>query len=195
MLATAQSYGRSFFVEGLKYYDPIDPHRVKVVFSTASSNLRSRYAHGLPFLSMDVWRSWAEGHTRGEGKGMATTPGDLDTCSYEGTVADHFKYLEEDFAGMSSLEDLMSAAGIDSYVRFIAGYDIHGGKSLKYGGRYCALDWYAQNTADRRRDPEVWEHWLILDEVCPTEVFKAEEYQRMKKPFRGWGGHRIGGGQ
>ena len=74
------------------------------------------------------------------------------------------------------------------------GMTFMGGKSLKDEGRFCALDWYAQNTADRRRDPEVWEHWLILDEVCPTEVFKAATYEHMKKPFRGWYGHRIGGG-
>ena len=143
---------------------------------------------------MDVWESWQEGHTSGGGKGMATTPGDLNTCSYAGTVGDEFKYFEGDFERMTSLEDLLQAAGITSYVRFIGGYHIHGTVSAKYGGRHCALDWYAQDTADRLRAPEVWEHWVILDEVCPTEVFKAEVFQR-RTPFTGWYGHSIGSGQ
>ena len=81
MLATAKSYDTSFFVKGLEYYDVTDPHRVRVVFSTASSNIRSRYDLGLPFVAMGVWESWADGHTLGGGKGMETTPGGLGECS------------------------------------------------------------------------------------------------------------------
>ena len=104
MYMTATGYEKSFFVEGAKYVKPEEPHRVMVVFSTASSNMRSRIAENKPYLSMDVWESWAPGHTRSGGKGMCTTPGNLNTCSFRGSVSDEFKYMEEEFCGISSLE-------------------------------------------------------------------------------------------
>ena len=57
--------------------------------------------------------------------------------------------------------------------------------------KYCALDWYCQTTAQRLNDAEVWDHYLILDQVCPTQFFKAECFKSMPV-YRGWRNHEIG---
>ena len=74
----------------------------------------------------------------------------------------------------------------------ICGYHIHGTSANVHDGRFCALDWYAQTGADHSRNPEEWDHYLILDEVCPTECYKALEIWRMDV-FYGWSDHAIGG--
>ena len=62
MRADARSYDTSFFTKGLKYFDPVHPHRLRIVFSTSSWNVLSRYERGMEFLAMDVWESFADGH-------------------------------------------------------------------------------------------------------------------------------------
>ena len=61
MYASATTYETSFFVEGAKYLAPTDEGRVMIVFSTATSNIASRYDQSKLFLAMDVYESWEEG--------------------------------------------------------------------------------------------------------------------------------------
>ena len=70
MYATAACYATSFFVEGAKYVSLDDDGRVRIVFSTAASNIASRYNHTKPYLTMDVYESWGKGHSRLGGLGM-----------------------------------------------------------------------------------------------------------------------------
>ena len=190
MLADATSYKTSFFVEGAKFVSPDPEGRVMVVFSTAYSNILSRYDHTKPYLTMDVYESWSDGHTRACGKGMDTAPGGLNECVYKESVDQVFSHL--DFSSIWNLEQLFDAAGITVRTYFICGYHIHGTSANVHDGRFCALDWYAQTGADHSRNPEEWDHYLILDEVCPTECYKARVFRRMDA-FYGWTDHAIGG--
>ena len=160
-----------------------------VCTSTADSNRRSRFYKGMPFLGFELWVSHGDGHTKEGGKGMGTEPGGMNECSSMGVVAD--KYQSEALPGIASMEDLAVSMGIVDYVRFICGYHIQGQAATMYDPQYCALDWYCQSAAQRPSNPDVWEHYLILDQVCPTECIKSEAFKRMPM-YPGWYGHKVG---
>ena len=181
----------SFTVEGAKYLAIESPHRVMVIISTPSSNVSSRIAGGKPFLSMEVWESWGDDHSKSGRRGMDTTPGGLDSCVRKGTVAEVFSYLKDGFDSMTRLEDVFIHAGIDMYTFFVCGYHIHGTCALPYQGKFCALDWYSQSASNRRINKGTYEHWLILDQVCPTNFWKSQVFQSMP-PFDGWEEYDIG---
>ena len=129
---------------------------------------------GMPFLGFEVWESHAEGHTRDGGRGMGTEPGGMNECSPLGIVAERFQSIP--LNDIRSMEALAKHMGINDYVRLICGYHIHGARAALYEpdrNMYCALDWYAQGPAQRTSDPSVWEHFLILDQVCPTECIDS----------------------
>ena len=190
MFITAQRYNTSFWIEGAKYIDMYPPYSVMVVYSTSESNVEGRYESSKPYKVMSVWRSFGDGHTRAGGKGMDVTPGDLDKCVFIGRVEDVF--ADVDFTNVWSLEDVFRAAAIENVVYFIGGYHIHGIPANVHDKRYCALDWYGMTSSMRARDPNVWTHWVVLDEVSPEMIYRAKEYRRME-PYEGWHGHRIGG--
>ena len=97
-----------------------------VAFSTVDSNRRSSMTMGMPFLSFDLWASSAAGHTKFEGGGMETTPGDLGERmeGSETSVGEYFKSLPMPFQNINGVEDILVASGITEHTRFICGYHI-----------------------------------------------------------------------
>ena len=62
--------------------------------------------------------------------------------------------------------------------------------------RFCSSScvlrgWYIQDAEQRERDPSMWDHYLILDQVYPIEFYKAKVTERCDDPYR-WGEYRIG---
>ena len=190
MLATATSYDKSFCFEELKHYDP-ESGRMQVVTSTQQSNWRSSMEMGMAYLSMEQWESYGQGHTAEGGKELGTEPGGMDECKGRGCVKDNFGFVEVGFPRIKSMEGFLEVAGVTEYTRFICGYHIHGAVATAYDKRLCALDWYAQTTEDRETEPNVWDHFLILDQVCPTQCWYAKVYER-KGRYEGWYDHAIG---
>ena len=121
------------------------------------------------------------------GRELGLEPGGMNDCEMKGICGDRFK----DFDGpnINSLEDLLAAAGIEKYVRFICGYHIHGRAAER--GEFCALDWYAQDNDMVKRKPNEWVHYLILDQVCPVLWYKATTYQK-RDAYDGWYEHKVG---
>ena len=193
MWMTAKSYRTSFFTQGLKYYCPVSPHRLMVAFSTVDSNRRSSMTMGMPFLSFDLWASSAAGHTKSEGGGMETTPGDLGERmeGSETSVGEYFNALPTKIQDIKGVEDILLASGITEYTRFICGYHIGGIAADQYDSRLCGLDWYAQTTTMRQQNPDVWERYVITDQVCPTQGIYAKAYTKLDRAAR-WHGHQIG---
>ena len=191
MYMAAPSYSTSFYFEGAKYLDP-KTGRLGIATSTAQSNRRTSFEYGMPYASMEHWTSFKPGHTKEMGKGMSTEPGSMDECLPEGSVGEKYEYLQTGFQRINSLEHLLEEAGIHDYTRFICGYHIHGQAATEYDPKLCALDWYAQCTTDRLQDPNVWDHYLIKYQVCPTQCIYAKAYKRMPQ-YEGWYGHKIGG--
>ena len=91
----------------------------------------------------------------------------------------------------ASMEDVLEAAGLADYERYICGFHIHRKSVSLVDARLCPLDWYYQDTAQRLRDPDVWDHYLILDQVSPVNFWKAKVVTHVGK--YSWLGHRIGG--
>ena len=95
---------------------------------------------------------------------------------------------------MRDLEDLLEAAGITHYVKFIAAYNIHGKKNTypaEAGYEFCPLDWYTRPVFPGDESVDVWEHHLLLDVVSPKEWYAARQTEKMPK-YPGWPGLRIG---
>ena len=90
------------------------------------------------------------------------------------------------------MEALLEKDGITQYAKFICGYHIHGAAATSVDPSMCALDWYFQSNAQRVEDSGVWEHHLILDQVCPTNWYKAMVLQLQDKEYVGWEGHKVG---
>ena len=191
MYANATKYKTSFFVEGAKYIAPTDEGRVCIIFSTSQSNIASRYDCAKPYLTMDVYESHEEGHTLLGGRGMECCPGGMNKAFKLGQVHEVFKHI--DFTKVCNLEDLFAQAGVTQKVFFICGYHIHGTVATVYDGKFCALDWYSQSGTSRAKNPDVYEHFLILDEVCPTECYKAVRFERVPGRYVGWHKHCVGG--
>ena len=55
------------------------------------------------------------------------------------------------------------------------GYHIHGKAVSKVDPQYCPLDVYYQDSAMRYKNPEVYDHWLVTDQVAPCMVHLSEE--------------------
>ena len=88
------------------------------------------------------------------------------------------------------MEDVFHAAGIDDFHRFICGYHIHREDKSLVDPRLCPLDWYYQSAQQYQDDPNVFGHYLILDQVSPVDF-----WQGRKTMFLGqyeWRDHRIG---
>ena len=95
------------------------------------------------------------------GRELGLEPGGMNDCVPEGICGDHF--VQWDGPSIVSLEDLLLQAGITKYVRFICGYHIQGTASQRR--EFCALDWYAQDEKMVESNPNVWQHYVILDQV------------------------------
>ena len=93
---------------------------------------------------------------------------------------------------VTDMEALLIKAGITDYAKFICGYHIHGQAATSYDDTMCALDWYFQSAKQREDDSRVWEHHLILDQVCPTEYYKARVVVLKEAQYTGWEDHRVG---
>ena len=190
MYANASRYKTSFFVEGAKCIAPTDEGRVWIIFSTSTSNIATRYDYSKPYLTMDVYESHEEGHTKLGGRGMDTGPGGMNKALRLGTVQEVFKGV--DFTNVWNLEELFVQAGITNKVFFICGFHIHGTCATVHEGKFCGLDWYAQTGTNRAVNPDVWDHHIILDQVSPTECYKAQVSKRQSL-YTGWHGHAVGG--
>ena len=143
----------------------------------------------MSFLSMELWRSYGHGHDRTSGGGMDSFPL-MNKCECIGTVAEYFREIP--WQDVSDFESILDAAGITEYARFICGYHIHGEAATQaYDGQYCALDWYFQSPADRMADPNEWQHFLILDQVCPINYHEARVVKTLDR-YNGWTDLRIG---
>ena len=193
MWLNARSYRTSFHTQGLKWYDTNEPHTLKVAFSTIDSNRRSRMVMGMPFLSFTVWTSAADGHTKAEGGGMETIPGGIGEAMevFETSVAEYFQYLNMPWQDFEGLEGILDACGIHEYTRFICGYHIHGIAAKNYDASLCGLDWYAQTTAMRQHNPDMWQRYVITDQVCPTQCVFAKTFEYLGQ-YEGWHGHQTG---
>ena len=88
------------------------------------------------------------------------------------------------------MEEVFHAAGIQDFHRFICGYHIHRDEKCLVDERFCPLDWYYQSAQQYQDDPNVWEHYLILDQVSPVDFWKGQITQPLG-PYE-WGDHRIG---
>ena len=181
----------SFLLEGAKYHAQEPPYRVMVIMSTPHSNRCARMEDGKPFLSMEVWESWGYDHTKEGGKGMDTNPRGLEKCVSKGTVAEVFAHLNMYFGTMRSLADLFHVAGIDHYTVFVCGYHIHGTRALPYDGQFCALDYYSRYVSPATVDGTDYDHTLILDQVCPTQCWRAKNFKTMPT-YTGWQQYNIG---
>ena len=90
------------------------------------------------------------------------------------------------------LEALLEKNGIHEYAKFICGYHIHGASATNTDPSMCALDWYFQSAKQRGEDKQVWEHSLILDQVCPTKWYLAAVVLLQDENYVGWDGHKVG---
>ena len=181
-------YEKSFFIEGCKWYDPWSGQLV-LATSTADSNVRSKTPVGMPWIGMETWVSRAEGHTQKVGQGMGPD-------AYMNEAEQYLNPYEifQDVGSWQSIadfEELLEAAGITEYCRFICGYHIHDQATSMLDKDCCVLDWYFQSAQQRKADPLVWEHRLLLDQVCPTEWYKSRVFQIMPV-YHGWDGYRVG---
>ena len=88
------------------------------------------------------------------------------------------------------MEEVFHAAGIDDFHRFICGYHIHRDEKCLVDERLCPLDWYYQSAQQYQDDPNVWEHYLILDQVSPVDFWKGRITKHLG-PYE-WPDHRIG---
>ena len=93
---------------------------------------------------------------------------------------------------VKDMESLLVKSGIMNYAKFICGYHIGGQAATECDPGLCALDWYFQSSEQRECDSQVWEHHLILDQVCPTEYYKATVVVLKDAQYVGWEGHRVG---
>ena len=56
----------------------------------------------------------------------------------------------------------------------------------------CGLwGWYFQDAEQRKSDPSMWDHFLILDHVSPLEFFKSKITERLDEQYQ-WANHRMG---
>ena len=180
-------YSGTYFLQGVKYYDK-DTGRLMVVQSTNVSTRFAEFRHSVPYQQYAVYRSWEEDHTRDDGGGMSHSPKFMTCDSTPRMFGDLFDL--PDMNRCRSMEDVLEAAGIVDYHRFICGYHIKGmGKSL-IDEKFCPLDWYYQSASLRLKYPDQWDHYLILDQVSPADFWKGTFLQELGRYE--WPNHRVG---
>ena len=113
----------------------------------------------------------------------------MNQCEPIGTVGSQFRDVP--WQNVSDFEDILESEGITEYARFICGYHIHGERATLHEGDFCALDWYFQSSADRKTEPNLWDHYVILDQVCPTQYYEARTLKFLGR-YEGWTDLRIG---
>ena len=114
----------------------------------------------------------------------------MNQCVCIGTVGSKFRDVP--WQDVSDIETILESAGITDYARFICGYHIHGEAATQaYDGQFCALDWYFQTSTDRMADPNWWDHFVILDQVCPTMYYEARALKSLGR-YNGLTDLRIG---
>ena len=141
---------------------------------------------------MELWESYAHGNTKEVGKGMDHMPTMRD-CDKIGIVGDHFRQYGR-YQDINDLESMLELAGITDYAKFISAYHIHGQAATGYDEKLCALDWYFQDAHQRKTDAQYWDHYLLLDQVCPTQYHKASMVRKMPNMYQGWEDHKLGYG-
>ena len=97
-----------------------------------------------------------------------------------------------DWEEAASMEALLDILGIE-YSCAICGFCLQQQASI-YGDQYCALNWYYQSAEQRCTSRTSWEHWYILDQVCPSDWYLAKVIQDAGE-YEGWEGHAVGQGQ
>ena len=178
-------YTGTFYLMGAKYYDP-ESGRVMIVVSTPASNRLSEYRHTRPFNEFAVYESHGPDHTRELGGGMDFYPRFASCDPHPRKFGDVFPQVEV----YDCMEDVFVAAGINDFHRFICGYHIHEKEASMVDPRYCPLDWYYQSSKQYQTDPDVFEHFLILDQVSPTNFWQGNHITHLGKYV--WPEHRIG---
>ena len=179
-------YTSSYFLQGGKYYDIEYPHRLNLAVSTPESTRFAEYKHSVPFNQYVVYPSHGADHTREGQGGMSFWPTFM-TCDEPRIFGDLF----DDGHKCRSMEEVWEASGISDYHRFICGYHIHGVEKSLVDEKLCPLDWYYQTCAQRFRNPDVWDHFILLDQVSPVNFWKSTTFKKIGQYE--WPGHCIGG--
>ena len=181
-------YSGSYFVNGAKWYD-VDTRRLQIGISTNVSTNFSEHPHSAAFNQFHVYTSWVSDHTRDEGGGMGFCP-EFTTCDpYPKLFGD--MYDVENRHRCTCMEDVLEAVGIVDYERFICGYHLRREAVSQVDKNLCPLDWYYQTCAQRCRNPDVWDHFILLDQVSPVNFWKSTTFKKIGQYE--WPGHRIGG--
>ena len=141
----------------------------------------------MPYNQYAVYPSFEEDHTRDGGGGMTPFPRFM-TCGEPRMFGDLFDV--ENMHQCKCMEDVLEAAGVYDYHRFICGYHIHRMAKSQVRDDFCVLDWYYQPSALRLKYPDVWDHYLLLDQVSPINFYKATTVQWQGSYV--WPNHKIG---
>ena len=158
-----------------------------VVQSTNVSTRFAEYQHSLPFQQYAVYPSYEEDHTRDAGGGMTPFPFFM-TCGDPRMFGELFDV--PNMHRCTCMEDVLEAAGVYDYHRFICGFHIKGMGKSEVREDYCPLDWYYQSASLRLKYPDQWEHYLILDQVSPADFWKGTVVQYIERYERP--NHKIG---
>ena len=178
-------YSSSFFLQGAKYYDP-QTGQLQLVVSTPQSNRLSVYRHSLPFNQFSVYTSHGPNHTRGGQGGMTFQPTFMTCDPHPRMFGDVFQQVEK----YNSMEVVSHAGGIDDFHRFICGYHIHRDEKCLVDPQLCPLDWYYQTHDQYQDDADIFEHYLILDQVSPVDFWQGRITMYLGQYE--WRGHQIG---
>ena len=108
------------------------------------------------------------------------------TCDDPRIFGDVFETVDK----CRSMEEVWEAFGITDYHRFICGYHIHGLAESLVDEKLCPLDWYYQSAELRMQNPDLWDHYLILDQVSPVNFWKGRKCEHVGRYE--WPNHRIG---
>ena len=157
-----------------------------------STNITNRVSQmGIDaWAHFEVWRSYDShyGH-----EGIPLTP-PLDRCEkIEEGIKGLFGHIGH-WQHIRDLEELLVAAGITNYVKFIAAYHIQGQKAMyptAEGYEYCPLDWYTKVIPGMDTDDR-WNRHVLLDKVSPKDWYASRSLEK-KNSYEGWPGYRIGG--
>ena len=177
-------YSGTYFVQGVKFYDKATG-RLMVVVSTNVSTRFAEFRHSVPYMQYAAYMSWEEHHNRTDGGGMDAFP-TFQTCSEPRMFGDMFPHLH----GCVSMEEALEADDILDYARYICGFHIQGMGQSIVDENLCPLDWYYQSCQQRMKDPNVWDHYLILDAVSPVDFWKASTIKYLGAYY--WPDHSIG---
>ena len=182
-------YTGTFYVQGAKWYCR-DSGRLKIAVSTSASTRLSEYRLTVPYSNFAVYTSWLSNHNVEDQGGMDHWP-TFTTCDAHPSMFGDAFFHVRDMHRLDCMEDVLESDGIADYHRFICGFHIHGIDVSHVDPALCPLDWYYQTDTQRIRDPDVWDHYLLLDQVSPVDFWKAEVLRSIGQ--YSWPTHRIGG--